>query len=252
MTTLSPDYGLFFKFIETFSKVGFKDIDRDHPLILDLEEKMKANNQFFYIADIIQLKLLFSSKRSTQMIGIAPEELNFYQFMEITHPDDIQRLNLGRPKLIKLAQDLFIAKQGEWLLSTNFRMRNPSGEYSNILVQCYLVYTTIPYKTVFFLKVHTNIDWYQKRRKCFHYYSGTDISNFKYPDEELLKMGITLSNREFEIVRLVSKGLSSEQIAEQLFLSINTVNTHRTNILEKTKKDQVSDLIYELTERGIM
>ena len=252
MTNLSPDYGLFFEFIETFSKDGFNDIARDHPLMLGLEEKMEAHNQFFYIADIIQLKLLFTSKRSTQMIGIDPEELNFHQFMEITHPNDIQRLNIGRPKLIKLGQDLFIAEQGEWLLSTNFRMRNPLGEYSNILVQCYLVYTTIPSKTVFFLKVHTNIDWYQKRSKCFHYYSGTDISNFKYPDEELLKMGITLSNREFEIVRLVSKGLSSEKIAEQLFLSINTVNTHRSNILEKTKKDNVSDLIYELTERGIM
>lgn len=252
MTTLCPDYGLFFEFIETFLKVGFKNISRDHTLILELEEKMEANNQFFYIADIIQLNLLFTSKRSKQMIGIEPEELSFYQFMEITHPDDIQRLNLGRPKIIKFAQDLFIAGKGEWLLSTNFRMRNPSGEYSNILVQCYLFYTTIPYKTVFFLKIHTNIDWFQKKNKCFHYYSGTDISNFKYPDEELLKLGIVLSLREFEIVRLVEKGYSSEEIAEQLFLSINTVNTHRTNILEKTKKNNISDVIYDLTDRGIM
>ena len=79
------------------------------------------------------------------------------------------------------------------LLSTDFRMRNPLGDYSNILIQCYLVYATIPRKTVFFLKLHTNIDWWQKKQYGFHYYLGEDLSYFKYPDKELLDMGMLVS-----------------------------------------------------------
>lgn len=43
-----------------------------------------------------------------------------------------------------------------------------------------------------------------------------------------------LSPKEKEILKLISLGLSSREIAKQLFLSINTVNTHRKNILRKT------------------
>ena len=76
-------------------------------------------------------------------------------------------------------------------------------------------------------------------------------SYFKYPDEELLKKGNIFSTREFEIIVLIRSGLSSEEIAEKLFLSVHTVNTHRRNILEKSGKESISELIYDLTERGM-
>jgi DNA-binding NarL/FixJ family response regulator len=44
-----------------------------------------------------------------------------------------------------------------------------------------------------------------------------------------------LSEREIEILKLIMLEYSSEQIAEKLFISKNTVDTHRKNILEKTK-----------------
>ncbi len=234
--TDSSDYKLFFEFIDTFSKDGFKGIDPEHPLMLELEELLERNDQFFYIPDVIQLNILYTSRRSTDMIGIEPEELTFYQFMELTHPEEIQRLNLGRTKIVKMAQDLYTAEAGYSILSTDFRMRNTRGDYSNILVQSYLTYTETPRKSVYFLKIHTNIDWWNKKEFGFHYYVGEDLSYFRYPDQEFLNTGILVSPREFEILKLVENGMSSEQIAEQLFLSVNTVHTHRCNMLKKTEK----------------
>jgi DNA-binding CsgD family transcriptional regulator len=86
----------------------------------------------------------------------------------------------------------------------------------------------------------------------FHYYLGEDLSYFRYPDEELLMTGSIFSDREFEIIKLVQEGFDSEQIAEKLFLSRHTVNTHRKNILEKTGKAHISDLIYSLKEEGFL
>ncbi len=44
---------------------------------------------------------------------------------------------------------------------------------------------------------------------------------------------IVLTEREIEIIKLIAEGLTNLQIAEQLFLSAHTVNTHRKNILSK-------------------
>ena len=44
---------------------------------------------------------------------------------------------------------------------------------------------------------------------------------------------VILSERELGIVVLISEGLTNSQIAEQLFLSTHTINTHRKNIMAK-------------------
>ena len=252
MPSDNSDYSLFLKFIETFTPTGFYGIDPDDALLKELERIMKQNNQFFYLADAIQMKIHFTSKGSEALLGIPSDELGFYHFMEATHPSDIQRLNLGRSKIVRLAQDLFIAEKGYILLSTNYKYKIPSGEYSDFLIQCYLYFTTIPYKTVFFLKIHTKINWQKKIKYGYHYYIGSDISYFRYPDERLLQIGNIFSKREFEIIRLIESGLNTDEIGSKLFISPNTVNTHRRNILEKSCKKSVAELIYELKERGLL
>ncbi len=44
---------------------------------------------------------------------------------------------------------------------------------------------------------------------------------------------IILSERELGIIVLIAEGLTNSQIAEQLFLSTHTINTHRKNIMSK-------------------
>lgn len=52
-----------------------------------------------------------------------------------------------------------------------------------------------------------------------------------------------LTNREIEIVRLIEKEYSNKKIAETLFLSERTVETHRKNIFRKTGTNSVIGLI---------
>lgn len=245
------DYALFHKFIETFLPNGFTEIDLNHPLMLDLELMMEKNNQFFYIGDIIKLKVLFTSKRSTQMIGVDPKDLTPYVFMNGTHPDDLTRFNNGRSKLIKIGQDLFVTKGQFNLFSTNLKMQNAVGGHSNLLNQIYSFYSS-EHNTVFFIKIHTNIDWCKKIKNDYHYYSGTDLSHFRLPNKEMLNKGIGYTKREFEIIKLIGSGHSTEQIAKKLFLSPYTINTHRVNILRKSGKTNISEVIYELLIDGAL
>ncbi len=59
-------------------------------------------------------------------------------------------------------------------------------------------------------------------------------------------MDFTLSKRELEIVELLEKGLTTKEIAADLFLSHHTVDTHRRNILRKTTVKNTAQLIYQL------
>jgi DNA-binding NarL/FixJ family response regulator len=60
-----------------------------------------------------------------------------------------------------------------------------------------------------------------------------------------------LTNRELEIAKLVCQELSSEQIADKLFLSLHTVNTHRKNILKKINAKNAIDIMNYLKELEI-
>jgi DNA-binding NarL/FixJ family response regulator len=52
-----------------------------------------------------------------------------------------------------------------------------------------------------------------------------------------------LSDREFEVLRLLVDGKSPTDIAEQLHLSVKTVSTHKTRILEKLGLKTTADLV---------
>lgn len=64
--------------------------------------------------------------------------------------------------------------------------------------------------------------------------------------------GIALSEREIEIIKLISNGLTNKEIADQIFLSTHTVNTHRKNIMQKLGiKNTAGIVIYAVKENII-
>jgi DNA-binding NarL/FixJ family response regulator len=59
-----------------------------------------------------------------------------------------------------------------------------------------------------------------------------------------------LSNREFEVLRLLVEGLGPTEIGERLHLSVKTVSTHKTRILEKLNVRSTAELVrYALENR---
>lgn len=64
--------------------------------------------------------------------------------------------------------------------------------------------------------------------------------------------GVTLTRREQEILQLVAEGFTTAQIADQLFTSKRTVETHRQNILEKTGCKNTAALISYASTQGLL
>lgn len=66
------------------------------------------------------------------------------------------------------------------------------------------------------------------------------------------KQNLIFTKRELELLQLLAKGLSSAQIAERLFISENTVNTHRQNMLEKAATKNTAELLSFAIGKGFV
>ena len=61
---------------------------------------------------------------------------------------------------------------------------------------------------------------------------------------------ILVTGREREILEMISRGYSSEEIANDLFVSTETVRTHRKSLLQKFKARNMAQLIRRSFELG--
>jgi DNA-binding NarL/FixJ family response regulator len=62
----------------------------------------------------------------------------------------------------------------------------------------------------------------------------------------------TLSDREFEVLRLLVGGLGPTEIADRLHLSVKTVSTHKTRILEKLNLGSTAELVRYALEQKLV
>jgi two-component system response regulator NreC len=61
-----------------------------------------------------------------------------------------------------------------------------------------------------------------------------------------------LSQRELQVLRLIALGHTNAEIADQLFLSVRTVETHRSHIQQKLRLDSRSELVGYALARGLV
>lgn len=84
-------------------------------------------------------------------------------------------------------------------------------------------------------RIHNGENWYD------YDHTATAEPNKLFDDKFLNKF--KLSPRELEIIALVSNGLTNNEIADKLFLSVHTVMTHRKNILHKLEVRNTAEML---------
>lgn len=74
--------------------------------------------------------------------------------------------------------------------------------------------------------------------------------DFKLNEPELQRLGI--SKREYEVLELIAQGLSNQEIAEKLFVSLNTVKTHSSNLFMKLEVRRRTEAIRRAKELRLL
>jgi DNA-binding NarL/FixJ family response regulator len=63
---------------------------------------------------------------------------------------------------------------------------------------------------------------------------------------------IRLTRRELEVLELVAKGFSNQEIADKLFISRRTVDGHKANLIQKTGSKNIVDLLVYAIKKGLV
>lgn len=64
--------------------------------------------------------------------------------------------------------------------------------------------------------------------------------------------GISVTDREADVIRYISEGMSNKQIADKLFLSTHTVNTHRKNIMAKLGVNNTAGIVMYAVKNNLL
>ena len=80
-----------------------------------------------------------------------------------------------------------------------------------------------------------------------HVYSPAD---FTPNEKEIASLG--MSKREMEVLQLMAEGLSNQEIAHRLFVSLNTVKTHSSSIFEKMDVQRRTQAVEKAKRIGII
>lgn len=80
--------------------------------------------------------------------------------------------------------------------------------------------------------------------------NSSSPSLFVCDDEKLKVLGI--SKRELEVLQLMAEGLSNQEIADRLFVSLNTIKTHISRLLEKLGASRRTQAIQKAREFSII
>ncbi|KAB2869128.1 MAG: response regulator transcription factor, partial [Bacteroidales bacterium] len=91
------------------------------------------------------------------------------------------------------------------------------------------------------------------------YFNSTELSNLNInsssrSESELVNESVpnpdNLSSREIEVLNLICLGLTNQEIAERLFVSSRTVDTHRSNLINKTNSSNTAGLVVYAIKNG--
>ncbi len=75
-------------------------------------------------------------------------------------------------------------------------------------------------------------------------------ADFVFNERELDRLGI--SKREHEVLQWMAKGLSNQEIADKLFVSLNTVKTHTSNLFLKLEVSRRTQAIQKAKELSLI
>ena len=209
---------------------------------------------YYYVIDFYDMSLSNVSSSIQDIHGFDPQTVKFDDVLDTIHPDDIEFVAHAEAFLTKFFYEkLTREKLLSYKMSYCFRSRMKNGEYVMLNHQAIMLSLDENGRSGKSLNIHTRIDHltYFNTRKvsliglnnepCYMNMSIEDVNSFP-----------NFSRREAEVLKLIALGLSSIEISNKLFVSPFTVKKHRQNISRKTECNNITQLINEGIQRGLI
>jgi len=203
---------------------------------------------YFYFLDMKEANLNNFSSGTRDVLGYEPNEMSLEKLISLVHPIDLPVVISFESKVMAFFNELPIDKMFKYKVRYDYRLKHKEGHYIRVLQQVITIETDENGAIVKTLGIHSDITDLKNE--------GTPVLSFIGLDGEptyenvqvegkfsFLKPAERFSPREKEILNKLIQGKTSEEIAKELFISRETVNTHRRNMLAKCEVKNSMELV---------
>jgi DNA-binding CsgD family transcriptional regulator len=252
------------KLVSTTSEVQWQQNQNFKPDWFHFEQSTSHFAPVVYILDYTSQKYIYVDEGCYDLFGYTAKqwkEEGIDWFLSRWHPIDFKIMNskIFSQNMLFL-QSIPPERYKDIVFSNNYRVLNPKGEYINILQRSSYIPSVVPGKPSGSIGAAFDITHFKQDVSIIHtieevkILDGLPVNNLLYkkvfPVEET--QSLVISKRETEILKWMAKGFSSKQIADNLGLSINTINNHRKNMLYKTSCRSSSELMNYAVKHGLV
>jgi DNA-binding CsgD family transcriptional regulator len=236
-----------------------RNVELDKGRLDELIAAVFSNGPFyFYIIDFADMEIKYMSPLVKQIHGLDPETTTFQDILDQIHPDDVDFVSRAE----KVNWDFYYNQIGperyqNYKMSYCLRFRTTDGSYQLFNHQSMMLSIDEEGRMSKALNIHTNISHLTTENN----YKISAIGMFGAPS--YLNLDVTgtalpaptsslFTKRETEIIRLLSDGFTSEEIANKLFISLDTVKTHRKHIMRKSGCRNLGQLVTKCITNGLL
>jgi DNA-binding NarL/FixJ family response regulator len=228
-------------------------------LINEIATLFSVGPFYYYIFNFDTMVFEYVHPSIMDILGIQPEELSFDVFFNLMHPDD-QKI-WGKKE--RIVGDFLLNKINpkditKYKVMYLLRFKNTKNVYRTILYQAKALSISKDNKIQHVITIHSDITHLKpKFDHNFSIISNTLPSYYSIDtglDYKLVESNFKglFTKREKEIISNIAEGLSANEIASKLFLSLYTVNTHKRNILQKSNCKNTSELLTRCLREGVI
>ena len=205
------------------------------------EKVLEIENSFsyFFMLNFTNMQYAFVSKSVETVLGHTPKDyleggLDFA--FSVVHPADKPTLKELHSKLFDYYYATPIEERKDLKFTFNLRIRRPDDSYIQAMQQTIFAEISETGEPLLDFSTITDITPFKKdNRLSLAVYKLN--SSRKYDliyEQDFFGKDITLTKRQLEIMDLISRGLTTKEIADKLFISADTVKNHRKKILKVT------------------
>ena len=218
-----------------------QDVNLDYLVIdkykSDLERLSKLSDRCFFIVDLHTFEYVYTSANFKNIFGFTPADKsdgvsNGNLLDSKIHPDDFLDYKKTMLKVGAFLLQQTKEERPNFRHVFELRIQNMQNQYLRVSWERQALETDISGNLWLMLgTIHVLSN--QSNATNFNSFfinlkTGEQIP-FSFPNEPHFE----LTPREKDILILIQQGLLSKEIADKLFISVNTVNIHRQNILQK-------------------
>jgi DNA-binding CsgD family transcriptional regulator len=219
--------------------------------IKGFEDLTNFGSQFVYIFDFPRGEVNYVSPGIQKIFGYEPGDVNLQFLYEKIHPDDRRAVCDATIDAIQGTIDNGMTSPGRLKFSVNYRFQKIDDSYLQVLRHQTVQQTdeqgNILRTTGIIVELGHLSEVNGVTGKMVDNESGKVIYSRSYSGQDSI-----FSTREKEIILLLANGRKTDEIAEELFISPNTVSTHRKNMLKKYAVKNTAELILFSKKQGIL